>query len=331
MWPFDHHDFWRIYNAMRCGLSRNGAMPTAQPFFAELEPTTACNLHCRFCLNPSLPHPRHALSYEQFLHILDSLPGLLAISLLGLGEPTLNRDLFRMASEARRRKIYVVTVTNLNVPERTVHKLAESDFNEISISLESTDPGRYEWFRGGGSLARLDSNLSLLSDLRHRNARTFSVGLWTTVTEMTLESIENVFQFCAKSGAIERIQFQFVLDKPIHLAVYDEELRGQLIPSWKKTGKRLADLIWDCSQRYGILGYLIDARCGYPWSGVFINAQGLLAPCCHIKDYQNPPWGDIANGSLDRAWRSEDWVRLRKGILSGAHHSACRGCPYAYR
>ena len=327
-WPFGAHDLWRFYNAWRCSLSQNSAMPNCQPFFAEIEPTTACNLRCRFCLNPELANPRNSLSYEQFIHILDSLPGLLVVSLLGLGEPTLNKDLFRMASEARRRKIYVTTVTNLNVPERTVHRLAESDFDEVNFSLESTEPDRYGWFRGGGSLGRLTENLRLLGELKEKSGRAFSVGMWTTVTAATVGSIEQVFQFCAKAG-VERVQYQFISEKPMHLDVYDEGLRGQLIRDWEGTGKALSDVIWKHSQQYGVLGYLVDARCGYPWSGIFINAEGLLAPCCHIKDYHDPAWGSIANGSLDEAWQSRDWVEVREGLMSGLLHRSCEGCSYA--
>lgn len=325
----DYQYLWRIYNALRCLLSRHHAILTSQPFFAQIEPTTACNLHCRHCERTALEDTRAFLSYEQFVHILDSLPGLLLVNLQGAGEPTLHKDLFRMASEARRRQIYVFTVTNLNVPERTIHRLAESDFNEINFSMESADPERYEWFRGGGSLALLESNLRLLSDLKNRNGRDFSVGLWTTITKETLGSIEEIFQFAEQTNAVERIQAQFLQDKDNYVAHYDDELQAQRIRDWKGHADKVRNLLQFYSKRYGLRSSLIAGRCRWPWGGLFINAKGLLAPCCNIKDYRNPFWGHIASGSLDKAWHSQEWASLREGLLSGVPHRACSGCPFA--
>lgn len=330
MWPVTPRDAWRLYNALRCTVSRGRARFRGQPSFVEIEATTACNLRCRFCLNPALPNPRDRITYEQLVHILDAMPGLVAVSLLGLGEPTLNNDLFRMATELRRRKIYAQTVTNLNIPEKMVHELAGSDFNEVNVSLESVDPERYAWFRSGGDLARLEANLALLGGLIRENGRDVTVGLWTTLTEETIPTIDRIFEWCRNGGVVERILFQFVSSKPMHLSVYEDKMKDQLIRDWLPADRKLRDLIWDYSDRYGIMGTLVQPRCGWPWSGFFINAQGLLSPCCFIKDFRNPLWGNIATDSLSTIWHSENWMDLREGLLKGDPHGACKGCPYAY-
>lgn len=325
----DHRYLWRISNALHCILSRQRASLNSQPFFAQIEPTTACNLDCRHCPRTTLEDTRAFLSYEQFVHILDALPGLILINLQGAGEPTLHKDLFRMASEARRRKIYVFTVTNLNRPERIIHRLAESDFNEINVSLESIDPERYEWFRPGGSLALLESNLRLLDDVKRRNGRNFGVGLWTTVTGETIVSIKEIFQFANETGAIERIQVQFLQEKDNYVANYTHDMRAHRISKWSENVAQIRNLLQRYSKKYGIRASLVAGRCRWPWGGIFINANGLLAPCCNIKDYRRPFWGDITGGPLNEVWHSQEWVSLRAGLLAGIPHWVCSSCPFA--
>lgn len=331
MWPLDKHDLRRLHNAMQCAMSRNRVSATTQPVYAQIEPTTACNLQCRFCLNPTYPSPRHSLSYGQFVEILDSLPSLLVVNLQGAGEPTLNKELFHMATEARRRKIYVFTVTNLNIQERVVYELAESDFNEINISLESVDPERYEWFRRGGSFALLESNLRLLADLKNRNKDAFpSIGIWISLTAATLSSVREVFEFANKSNVVERIQCLFLMDKESYVQRYDDDLRAQILPDRKEAANKVRHLLQAYSKQYGVRGFLVEGGCGWPWFGLSVNAEGegLPAPCFNVKDYRNPLWGNIASGSLDEIYHSSNWISVREGLLSGIPHSVCRGCPY---
>ena len=325
----DFNNLWRAWNALCCVTSRNGLSPARQPFFAQIEPTTICNLRCRFCLNPALPDPRSVLSYDRFIQILDSFPGLLIINLQGLGEPTLNKDLFRMATEARRRKIYVYTVTNLNLPERVVHRIAESDFNGVNISVESVEPGRYAWYRLGGDFARLESNLRLLAALRKTNGKDFTIGLWATVTNDTVDSLEDIFKFAASTGGVDRIQVQLLQNKDNYVVVYDDALKDQQFSNLQEGERKLRQLLRDFSRRYKVSSSLVGGKCRWPWGGLFINAEGLLAPCCNIKDYKDPLWGDLAQGSSGTAWHSAEWTSLRGGLLTGDFHRSCVGCPSA--
>jgi len=298
--------------------------------YAQIEPTTACNLTCRFCLNPHLPHPRHHLSYEQFVQILDGLPGLLGINLQGLGEPTMNKGLFKMASEARRRKIYVFTVTNLNLPEKMLHKLADSEFDAINISIESVDPEKYAWYRRGGDIRTVVRNLGLLGDLKKKNGRAFSVGLWATMTEETIGSIESIFEFAHRSGVIERIQTVFLTDKVSHASKYEDALHVQQVADRRVKAGKVRAALHSLSREYGIFASHVEGKCPWPWFSVFINAQGLLSPCCYIKEYQNPKWGNVAEGNIAMVWHGPEWDKLREGLVTGKPHRTCAGCSLVW-
>lgn len=325
--PLNSRNLFRLKNAIRDLRSRGGIQAAGQPMYAQIEPTTACNLTCRFCLNRHLPHPRDYLLYEQFVQILNGLPGLLAINLQGLGEPTMNKDIFKMASEARRRKIYVFTVTNLNLSKKMIYKLADSEFDAINISIESVDPEKYAWYRRGGDIRTVVRNLKLLGNLKKKNGRTFSVGIWTIMTEETIGSIESIFEFASQSGLIERIQTVFLTDKASHASKYEDALRTQQIVDRNAKAKKVRAVLHFLSRKYGIFASLVEGKCSWPWSSVYINAQGLLSPCCNIRN-RDLKWGDVAEGNIDRAWYGTEWDRLRKGLVTGKPYRACAGCPY---
>ncbi|MCB9140562.1 MAG: radical SAM protein [Caldilineaceae bacterium] len=331
LWPPNRHDLWRLGNAFRCILSQSKEKVSSKPFYAQIEPTTACNLSCRFCLNPTLT-VRHTLSYDDFLQALNGLPTLLMLNLQGLGEPTLNKDLFRMASEARRRKIYTFTVTNLNLPELIIDKLAQSDFSAINISMESIDPDQYSWYRVGGDLALLEQNLQMLKEKRESYGTDFVVGIWTLITEDTIDKVHEIFQFAKGSGIIERIQFVFLTDKKSHLDNYDGDLRKQLVVNRRATASDIRKRLRSLSKEFGILGYLVEGRCRWLWTGIFVNAEGYVAPCCNIKNYREPAWGNIRlEENLAEVWQGNEWNMVRKGILSESDgHPSCTGCPYLY-
>ena len=323
----DYQTGRRLWNAMLCLRNRNKASITTQPIFAQIETTTACNLSCRFCPNPELPQPRENLNYDQFIHILNTLPHLLVINFSGLGEPSLNKDIFRMASEARRRKIYIYTVTNLNLPEKTILGLADSDLNAINISLESADPERYKSYRLGGDFSRLESNLRLLCEMRAKNGRRFGIGFWATLTEGTIDSLEGIFQFAAKTRAAERIQVELALQKDDFVAAYDDALRAELFSDVVEAESRVRELLQGYSKRYGIHASLLGGSCKWPWGGISFKANGALAPCCNIRN--DTLWGDIEDDSFEKRWHAEEWVDLRRGLLSGSLHPSCKGCSYA--
>ena len=80
---WDPRDLGRVVNAVACLTSLRRVHNHGQPFFAQIEPTTACNLRCRFCLNSVVPGPRKMMSLDAFRGILDAMPSLLAVNMQG--------------------------------------------------------------------------------------------------------------------------------------------------------------------------------------------------------------------------------------------------------
>ena len=60
------------------------------PAMIQIEPTIHCNLRCGMCVNPISDRKKKHMSFAEFKRIVDSLPDLKKLSLVGAGEPLLN-------------------------------------------------------------------------------------------------------------------------------------------------------------------------------------------------------------------------------------------------
>jgi MoaA/NifB/PqqE/SkfB family radical SAM enzyme len=106
----------------------------AIPPILQLEPTTACNLDCPFCLRSSLNRSEGSISFDQFRQVIDTSRSRY-LTLHGWGEPLLHPDLPDMIRYAAGKKISVNFTTNATLlPGKTADLLA-SGLDAIAFSF----------------------------------------------------------------------------------------------------------------------------------------------------------------------------------------------------
>src|SRR3954464_14745322 len=135
-------------------------MPTEAPPLPEhlqVEVSGACNLRCRMCLvryAPAVGRREGALAYEDFLALVDSVPGLRRLTLQGLGEPLLSPHLLDMIRHAAGRGVHVGFNTNGVLLTRPVARaLVAAGTGHVHVSLDGATAATYEDVRHGTGLA----------------------------------------------------------------------------------------------------------------------------------------------------------------------------------
>src|SRR3954454_21897297 len=118
------------------------------PQHLQVEVTGACNLRCRMCLvryAPAVGRREGALAYEDFLELVDSVPGLRRLTLQGLGEPLLSPHLLDMIRHAAARGVHVGFNTNGVLLRRPVAKaLVAAGAGPVHASLDGARAETYE-------------------------------------------------------------------------------------------------------------------------------------------------------------------------------------------
>jgi len=121
-----------------------------RPVFVGYNVTNRCNLRCRFCNVPSLPHPD--MTVDQVRVAFDRLAEL-GIPVVGItgGEPFLRPDLPEIleAAESRGMKVTLVTNGHLLDGGRMAALARFRNIVHFALSLDSLDPQTYRNLRGG--------------------------------------------------------------------------------------------------------------------------------------------------------------------------------------
>ncbi|MEW6263556.1 MAG: radical SAM protein [Thermodesulfobacteriota bacterium] len=124
------------------------------------EPAYLCNLECEWCLGQRSGNGasgRRLLSLDLFEHVVKSLAHhgfrLKMGNICGVGEPTLNPDLWRQVKLVKDRLGGDILIsTNGNGP---FHEgLVTSGLTKIKIAVDAVDQAAYERYRRQGSLAK---------------------------------------------------------------------------------------------------------------------------------------------------------------------------------
>jgi MoaA/NifB/PqqE/SkfB family radical SAM enzyme len=106
----------------------------AIPPILQLEPTTACNLDCPFCLRRSLNRSEEYISFDDFQHIINKSRSRY-LTLHGWGEPLLHPDLPAMIRYATERKFSVNFTTNATLLPGKTKALLDSGLDAIAFSF----------------------------------------------------------------------------------------------------------------------------------------------------------------------------------------------------
>lgn len=309
--------------------SGHAGAPPPGVAFAQIDPTSVCDLHCTFCVGRDWVQAH--MKAELFDAVIDQLPGLRYVQLQGEGEPMLARRFWLHLERLRGLGVDVGFTTNgRHLDEHAVERLAAAGVRTIAVSIDSLDLEIYEDLRGG-DVALPVAGLRRLAASRRGGMDVFITSVLTRASFATFDGIIALSEELGLSPP----SCQGLQRSPTYVRHYrnigleadglDDEQQAWVRDYLQQRSRHRRD--------HGLQSYYEaitaagghDDRCPFVRASVHVRFDGAIFPCCFMKE-DHQALGNLNETRLDdvaiRSVRSE----LLSEIQAGGTPERCAGC-----
>ncbi len=316
-------------------LKREPNIVTARPLIVKIEPTIFCNLRCIHCDRTFWDKPNQSMDFEHFKIVIDKMPFIASINLQGLGEPTMNHDLFKMVRYAKSKGMEIGFFSNATLITETIAKeIVDSGLDYINISLDAASKEIYEKIRVNANYEKVLENIRRLvkikGDKTHPN-----IGIWFVGMNSNMHQIPDLI-WLAKDLVINEVTIQsahswgkdYMKDKTTEISINKNiENAKSILKEADKLAKEL-----NIKLNYTTVFDTMQTKrgCKAPWLTAYVSVDGFVTPCCmQASDPRVINFGNIYEQSFNEIWNSQGYQQFRSELKNGMP-KVCVGCPGYY-
>lgn len=296
-----------------------------------VEITNRCNLTCPTCqLGTDLAYKGYGkadITFEQFKNIIDQIPSLVYVTLQGVGEPLLNKDIMKMIRYCTDKGIATYINTNGTIlTETKSHELIEAGLGNLSISVNSFNEEVFAQTRSGASITKIAENVKRFIEIKKKlNKKRPIVSFRAILMKETEPHMEDLI-FKSNELGIDVLYIQLfisvIADKILcesSLSKKEIEAFSEKIEKWKKQIKMqiITESFGKSSNNIG--------QCKLPWFSPNVTAEGFVTPCCTISNPSILNMGNVFEIPFNTIWNSEKFVDFRSNFYK-KQPKECIGC-----
>lgn len=307
------------------------------PRIIQLESTNRCNLSCKECTRPYNLEKLELgdLTFDNFLRIMDNFKHSEEVHLSGLGEPLLNKDLFRMIRFLSEKGIHAAFNTNgLLLSDTVIDEIIDSGANFVLVTLDAATSETYRLLRGGNDFERILNNVKKLV-VQSREARSKTIVSICFV--IMRENMSELEKFVELGNDLKVSQVKFCdlsllwPDSKRYAELEIKDVKG-LRNNFARAERRARQL--DIPISYARLNFKAwpakkyRLKCWYLWTHPNITWDGYVTPCCAHPYPKVFNLGNILREDFMSIWNSPKYCWLRNLLASGEPHAMCRYCHH---
>lgn len=275
------------------------------PVHLTIEPTAVCDMGCPVCETGAgqLERVKGFMRFDPFRRVVDEMaPHVNTLFLYHMGEPFLNKEVYRMIAYAREKGLFVSTCTNGHFVD--AKRLIASGINEISFQIGGITQETHEVYRVRGNLERSLANLRACIDERRRlPGSTTRLALGFIVMKHNEHELDGFARIAREIGVDDSVVLQPCV------RTYEQGLR--YLPK--------SDAHWYYDRRAfeerRVLRPKVipDNHCNWIYYSTLIQWDGNVVPCCRDATGKHV-MGNVFEEPFERIWNGPRYRAFRERI-----------------
>lgn len=356
---------WLNYSFNKSGKS---SYPEAITLFL----TYKCNLKCHMCgqwgdsgsnKNYDSKKVQEEIPLETFKKLLDEIKIFNPhITLFG-GEPLLYKDVDKLITGIKKRKLHCCMITNGVFVEKFAEVIVDSKLDEISLSIDGPEK-IHDSVRGvEETFNKIKKGIKLVNELKsRRNQKLPVINIVFTISNLNYNYMKEMIEV-AKGFYCNTLNFHHLIFTEENVLKQHNELfkklfnqesydwKGFVLPDVKNTdvNKLINDIKDIQNKNYPFLvnfypnftfeeikeyytnpdfvSKTYPVRCLSPWVVSYIYPDGSVLPCHSLSCVV----GNIKDEPFLKIWNEEKFKKFRKVLKKEKYFPVCPKCTEMYR
>jgi len=282
-----------------------------------VEPTNICNLKCQLCPHKLMKRKKGSMTFEQFKKFIDSAGVSFKHITFGMmGDPLLNKDIFKMIKYVSERGVKTNMPTNGTFLDRfDMDEIFNSGLTHMNIALDGVTKESYLKYRVGGDYERLLKGVKRLCKAKRKTgAKTPKINLQFLVMKHNEHEMVEMERLARDVIKPDSLNFKT-------MALWT----GMTHKDRAKTAKKWLPKKWGLT-RFDNSHKTVGSPkiCPFTFDNTVILWNGDVAVCC--LDYDGSyVLGNVFEKPFKDIFRSKKYMRIRKKILK-KELPICRDC-----
>ncbi len=299
----------------------------------ELELSRACNLQCIYCYAESGSPMENELTLDEIFNVIDQAIDLGArkIIVLGGGEPTLYKDLFKVIDYILAKDVNVDLFTNAMLIDPEQAKALYDRKVSVVVKMNSRNPEVQDMLAGHkGAYDAIQKGLKALRDAGYPD-EDHTLGIETIICRQNYDELADLWLWARQKGIIPYIEMMTLqgraTDHP-ELEVPIDKVRS-LFEKLAEIDAEEFDNLWTPHPP------LAASQCARHEYSCTITANGDVQPCPGVSVPAGNIREDTLAGILQKSTTIQELRNIRKIIKGrcgecqfGDYCYGCRGHAY---
>lgn len=327
------------------------------PAMVTIETSTVCNLKCVMCAHAVGGVERDNYLDEHLLKtVMPHLKEAHNLLLNGVGEGVLSPTFWKIAEHVKQHED-LHTEFNSNAllfDDKMIHRLIDSKFSVILISIDASTKETYRKIRGADFDLVLRNVEQFQKIKKQRKVQHPLIYMNMTLMRENIEELPDFVRLAKKLGADKIVISHLFDDESIWGVPYGWSVErdgwrfdyhAQHLKHFPRLSNEIVKSSFELAESLGILlesgsHYLYfenDSEndternnklcvtvkdCRFPWQWAQVRTNGDVVPCCYIST-PDLRLGNLREESFDAIWNGKTAKELRQSILCSEIHELC--------